>query len=119
MRAHGARLGKRLGFELRDELDEFPLQRRRICALVAGDKVGYRGLGLQRTQSLGDGLIVDGREVEGGVELAGFHVADKCLPVSCAWITDTVLPDGVEMVLITVGTTAEITIQVAVAVRFK
>jgi len=81
MGTHGARLGNRLRFELRHELDEFPLQRSRIHALVIRDKVRDGRLSLQCAQSLGDRLIVDGREVEGRFELAGFHVVDECLSV--------------------------------------
>ena len=42
MRAHGARLGNWLGFELRHELHEFPLQRRRIF-VGAGEVVTDTG----------------------------------------------------------------------------
>jgi len=46
------------------KLNEFALQRGRIRSLVGRDEVGDSGLSLQCAQSLGDGFIVDGGEVE-------------------------------------------------------
>ena len=105
--------------EMRHELNEFALQRGGIRALVRCDEVGNSRLSLQRAQRLGDGLVVDGCEVERGVELACLHIVDEGLPVGCSGVADTVFPDGIEMIRYGVGKAAEIAVQVAIAVRLK
>ena len=57
--------------------DEVALESGRLHALVSGDEVGHGALRLQGAKRLGDRLVVDGGEEEGGLELAGFHVIER------------------------------------------
>src|ERR1700679_1219577 len=116
VRAHGTWLGRGQGFEMSHELNELALQGGRIHALVGCDEVSDGGLRMERAQRLGDGLVVDGCEEEGGVEVAGPPVVHEGLPVGCARVGDTVFPNRVKVVRNAGGKAGKIAVQVAIAV---
>src|ERR1035437_9447093 len=88
MRSHRSSARRRMGLERGREGKEIALQRGRVRSLVGGDKVGNCGLSLQRTQRVWNRLVVHRSKVEGGFELARFHVCDEGLAVCRAplWI---------------------------------
>src|SRR5580658_3604826 len=98
VRTHGTRSGQGKSFEMSRKLNELALQDGRIYTLMRRDEIGNRGLRLERAQCLGDGLVVDGSKEESGVELATLHVINEGLPVGCARVADTVIPNRIEVV---------------------
>jgi hypothetical protein len=98
------------------KLNELALQDGGIYTLMRCYEYGNGGLGLERAQSLGDGLVVDGSKEESGVKLASLHVIDEGLLVGCARVADTVFPNRIEVVGNGGGKAGEIVVQVAIAV---
>jgi len=120
----GAGAGEWLGGEFGGEGEEVSLEAGGVCApladaLVVGEEAGYGVLGLQSAEGLGEGAVVDGGEVEGGVELAGLHVGDEGNGVGGAGVADAVAPDGVKVGGDGAGEGGEVVVEIAVEVGFE
>ncbi len=98
------------------EFDELALQRCRIHTLVGCNEFRNGCLRLERTQSLGNGLIIDRCKEKCCVELARLHVVGEGPAIRSTRVADTVFPHRIEMFRNVVGKTGEIAVQVAIAV---